>query len=328
MLLAGTACSPGDGVSVDEEGDLNHPRGLAMADDGRVLVAEVGGGRILAWEPGGDAEVLAEELPSSWDSGPGNNAVAGVSAVLPFRDGLAYVTGEFRGDRFRRLYALSDAGESTPITDVAPELSTGVLVNPFDIAVAGETIYISDSGANTIFAVDAAGDVRVHAAIPGVEVPVNGEPRTVDAVPTGIGTGPDGGLYVAHLTGAPFVAGTAFVLRVDPADGTSQEIVVDGLTAATDVVFNAQGWMLVAEFSLEMGELGETPTLEEARQHPGRILAFCGNEQVVVMEEAVTPTGIVAAGGQVFVSEEFAGRVAAIDLPEDTPLLEPCASWR
>src|SRR5205814_2319773 len=62
------------------------------------------------------------------------------------------------------------------------------------------------------------------------ENPFRGNKPELDPVPTGVAAGPDGTLYVANLSGFPYVAGKAKVLRVTPRGAVSDA--ATGLTMA------------------------------------------------------------------------------------------------
>jgi sugar lactone lactonase YvrE len=71
---------------------LQKPEGLALAPDGRLIVAEAGAGRVIAINLQTNAvETLADDLALNFpgdQSGPG--LLAGVAVT---RDGAVYVTG-------------------------------------------------------------------------------------------------------------------------------------------------------------------------------------------------------------------------------------------
>ena len=96
-------------------------------------------------------------------------------------------------------------------------------------------------------------------------------------MPTGIALGPDGAAYVATLTGFPCPTGGARVLRLqdDNGDGDALDlgettVYADGFTAATDVAFEADGAMLVTEYSGDMRSLAEVG-FKESHLFPGRL---------------------------------------------------------
>jgi hypothetical protein len=132
----------------------------------------------------------------------------------------------------------------------------------------------------------------------------------MDTVPTGIAVGPDGALYVSTLTGFPFPEGGAVVYRMEDKDkdGDALEpgettVFASGLTTATDLAFEKDGSLLVAQFSLDM--------LTEA---PGNVVRIKNGAMSVVGAPLVSPTGItVLDDGTILVAQEFLGIVADIN---------------
>jgi glucose/arabinose dehydrogenase len=121
--------------------------------------------------------------------------------------------------------------------------------------------------------------------------------------------GPDGALYAATFTGFPHPKGEARVYRMkdlnadgDALDDGESTVVATGLTAATDVTFDAKGSMLVSEYSTDMfkGTLG-------------RIARIVDGEPVSLVRALQTPTSIaVTDDGRLLVTEEAAGRVTDV----------------
>jgi hypothetical protein len=329
--LLALACNSNSTLDIDS---LHHPRGLAVTEDGALLVADAGNGRILRVVPGIGNEVLRDGLPVTWDGGPGGDTVIGVSGLHVAGADLLYVVGEFRGDRFRRAYRLSPAAGPVALTNVGEELPVDGLVNPYDVVALDGEVYISDAGANAVFRVLDDGGVALYARLPRISVSSLDTDRTTDPVPTGLAAGPDGAIYLATLAGAPYAPGSAAIYRLadlnDDGDALGDgetEPVVEGLTAATDVAFTDTGWLLTTEFSLDMAGLYADLTPQRAADLPGRVTAWCGAQSVVVAADVSTPTSVVAVGDLIVVAEEFAGRVTQLD-PRDTPWDQPCTAWR
>jgi hypothetical protein len=68
----------------------------------------------------------------------------------------------------------------------------------------------------------------------------------MNAVPTGVVSGPDGAYYVSQLTGFPFPVGQANVFRVDPRSGEFTTYAT-GFTNAMDLAFGRDGTLYVLE---------------------------------------------------------------------------------
>lgn len=188
--------------------------------------------------------------------------------------------------------------------------------NPYDLVLdANGDIFVTDSGANAVIKVDGTTQVRSAFAIfPARDNPLFaggngiGGPK-MDQVPTGITIGPDGAFYVATLTGFPFPSGAARVYRLEDgnADGDALDegestVFVEGLTTATDVVFDSSGDLLVSQFSTNM--------LASA---PGRISRISGGTSTTIVHLLVSPTSLtITEGGRLLVTQEFTGLVTDV----------------
>ena len=306
-----------DRVVVD---GLASPRGLTALDDGRLLVAELGAGRLLLVDADGEVEVLADLLPRLADGPEG--APAGVSAAVMDGDTTYYIVGEARAKGFREVYALRPGGAPEGVTgqDVMGTGPAEPLLNPFDLLqLPSGDLVISDAGANVVWRVTLDGDISLYAdtgLIPYVNSNGRGE---VEPVPTGMTTGPDGAVYLTTLTGAPFPAGGAKVYRIldrnadgDALDPGETEVYAVGFTTATDVAFLPDGSLLVTEYTTEMAELA-SKGYARSSEHPGRLVRWERGRRSVVMDGLVAPTSVTVIDGVAYVSEEYAGRVRAIE---------------
>jgi sugar lactone lactonase YvrE len=117
------------------------------------------------------------------------------------------------------------------------------------------TLYVADAGGNVVYKVDqTTGEFSVLADIPGLPFeganPNRGGANEIDPVPTGVAVGPDGNIYVALLSGGPFPAGAAKVLKITP-DGEISDAVT-GLTMGADVAFSPDGALYASQLSLNL----------------------------------------------------------------------------
>jgi hypothetical protein len=107
-------------------------------------------------------------------------------------------------------------------------------VNPFDLVVVGDQVYVTDGGQNLVWQVDIL--TRTFSTLvtfPQIANPIPGFPALIDAVATGIAYN-DGQLLVALFTGVPFPPGRSKVEQVDPLTG-SHSAFISGLKTTIDV---------------------------------------------------------------------------------------------
>lgn len=310
---------------------LTAPRGLTPTDEGGLLIAEVGTGRLLEMSPDGELRVIADGLPYAPISGPGQYP-AGPSAVI-MRDGAYfYVIGEHFVPGFSELYRLRPGGDPEPVTgqEIVNRFGTNPLTNPYDlVSVPDGGFLVSDSGINAILHISEKGEISEYVAFPGLEnpQPLNGFSE-IDVVPTGLDRGPDGAVYVASLTGFPYPKGAASVYRLENLNGDESSrgeysVFAEGFTAATDLAFDEDGSLLVVEFSSDLASL-EEGDVRDAERFPGRLVRWQDGEMTVVEDGLVSPTSVAVADGRIFVSEEFAGRIT--EVPADRPVPGP-STW-
>ncbi len=324
MIIAATVvtCAPNNASPIAPSviDGLASPRGLTPQDDGRLLIAEVGGGRILVLDRQHRLSVLHEDLPRL-KNGP-EGAPAGVSAALQTGDATYYVVGEARAKEFREVYEITPGTHPVGLTGQDP---LGIdppkpIVNPYDLLVASSGgLLVSDAGANVVWRVSLAGDIHLYAR-PEPQSHLMSEGMVqVETVPTGMTSGPDGATYVATLTGFPFPSGGARIFRLqdDNGDGDALDpgettVYASGFTTATDVAFEADGAMLVTEYSGDMNALAEVG-YKESSLFPGRLVRWRDGAITVVASDLVSPTAVAVVDGRIYVSEEFAGRVRVIE---------------
>ena len=324
MVIAATVvtCTPDSAsrVAPNVIDGLASPRGLTPQDDGRLLIAEVGGGRILVLDRQHRLSVLHEDLPRL-KNGP-EGAPAGVSAALQMGASTYYVVGEARAKEFREVYKVTPGAHPVGLTGQDP---LGIhppkpIVNPYDLLVASSSgLLVSDAGANVVWRVSLAGDIHLYARLEPQSHLMSEGVVQVETVPTGMTSGPDGATYVATLTGFPFPAGGARVLRLqdDNGDGDALDpgettVYASGFTTATDVAFEADGAMLVTEYSGDMNSLAEVG-YKNSSMFPGRLVRWRDGAITVVARDLVSPTAVAVVDGRIYVSEEFAGRVRVIE---------------
>jgi sugar lactone lactonase YvrE len=329
-LLTATLLRPAGIVAPLVVTKLAEPRGLAPLDRGALLIAEVGGGRLLRLDPSGTVTIIREDLPSTRTSGSeGENAV-GVSAALHDNGIYYYVIGEFRAKGYSELYRWEPDSVPEALTgqDLLSLSGPNPFTNPYDLALApGGGFFVSDAGANAVFSITEAGEIVDYATFPNRTDSATYDQPSFDVVPTGITIGPDGALYLASLTGYPYPKGAAYVYRLEDlnADGDALDegetiVFADGFSVATDLAFDEDDSLLVTEFSTDMHTLITEFGISEASRIPGRLVRWRhGGSIEVVANGLVSPTAVAVTDGRIFVSEEFAGRVSEVGAASQTP---------
>lgn len=135
--------------------------------------------------------------------------------------------------------------------------------HPYGITVSGHTLYVADAGANSVVSVDIeSGKTRTVAVLPPRPFTITAEaaaanhlPACVvgrsydfEPVPTDVGVGPDGWLYVTSLPGGPedpsFGARGA-VFKVDPDNGYVK-VFADKILSPTGLAVDNDGDVFVA----------------------------------------------------------------------------------
>lgn len=318
---------------------LNNPRGLDFAPTGALYIAEAGvggSGPTVAGHEGllhfglsgsitrvfkGKQERIVTGLPSL--AGENGAAAIGPSAISFGQFGYALVTiglGQnpavrnsvlgAAGARMGTLQQMTQSGQMKLVADIAafegvadPD-GHGPDSNPNGVwSDRAGTAYVTDAGANALFAVSANGTVSTVAVFPNRTVttpvflpqPPFPPQLSMQAVPTNVVRGPDGALYVSQLTGFPFPVGAAKVYRVVP--GSAPTVFAEGFTNIIDLQFDASGNLYVLEIDRD-SLLGPQPVGRLARRNAGT-----GTVETVVSTGLVMPTGmVIGPDGAIYIS--------------------------
>ncbi|MDP9370320.1 MAG: ScyD/ScyE family protein, partial [Chloroflexota bacterium] len=306
---------------------LANPRGVAVADDGSVYVAEAGlggsdpfespafgpstrgtSGQVSRIAPDGTKAAVATGLPSF---ALGGFEVVGPAGLVAAQGSLWLATSHYvpglepRPNEAAVLRIDPASGAVVTVGDLgAAERESnpdGFIIesDPYGMVLGADgNLYVAEAGANALYQVDPASGqlsrVTVFAGLPGTEPnPARNNLTESDPVPTGIAAAPDGSLYVGFLSGFPFLPGTAKVVRVAP-DGTTSDAVT-GVTALVDVELGPDGLLYVVEF----GTFDATTQPPGWAADSGRVLRILADgTQEVVAQGLNKPNGIAfdAAG--------------------------------
>jgi sugar lactone lactonase YvrE len=288
---------------------LAFPRGIAFDADGNLYVAESGlGGEqvLLATEdvqitggltgkvskiaPDGTVSVVLAGLPSLFN--PNEGAAVGVYRAIPDGDSLWLA---FTDDTSLTLFSDSvielDLATLTvknyidlSAYEIAnnPDGTEEILSNPGDIAKGPDgTLYIVDTGANTLFTwTEADGLAVVHA-------------WTDNPVPTAIEFADDGSFYVSFL-GTGLAPGAAKIEHW-AADGSEVIETFTGLTTVTDLLLTDAGDLYAVQI-IVLGDQGPVP-------NSGGVYKVTADGATPVIEGLNTPMGIAQdADGNLLVS--------------------------
>ena len=236
-------------------------------------------GRVTRIAPGGVKSVVAGNLPSYFQPVEGSSGPSGIALA----GGALWVAVGGAGPATPRLTPLANenavvrinpqTGAVEKVADIgAYERASNPDPNAIDSNLYGAAVgadgmlYVADAGGNTLYRINpSTGALSVVAVLPGLPVteaeippglfppgvpfgnPFRGNKPELDPVPTGVAAGPDGNLYVANLSGFPYVAGKAKVSRVTPGGPVGDA--ATGLTMAVSVAFGPDGMLYASQIA-------------------------------------------------------------------------------
>lgn len=274
-LLLLMSLVPGLAVDAQTQGEttvdiyatgLINPKGLAFTSDGTLYVSEAGApgdvmvplpvnfggegpigtnGRVSRVDPDGTRHDHVTGLPNIGLYGGiemlGSTGVAVIDDVL-YHVPAGHMTVS------PPVSIIAPDGTMTTIADIGvfneenpTPASNGDAVplgNPYDLVALGGNLYVTDGNYNRVIKVALNGEMSIAAQ------------WEFSPVTVGAGAGPDGNLYVAQFSPAPYNPGSGRIDKVTP-NGEITEGVVTGLTTPIDVAFGPDGAMYVLQYAAE-----------------------------------------------------------------------------
>ena len=286
-LLTGASATTTDRAEADPTPlakRLVSPLSLAVAPDGTRYFSENFIGKLRVQKPGGLVNTLFKakkgaEVGAVSESGGvvtfavsrGNNEKGKIKRidangrVTTLANTAAHERSDNPDQKYRYGFrGLSGSCKRSLPDFLQPSSYRGIIeTHPYATTTFGGVTYVADAGANAIFAISSAGDIRTVGAVPPAMVKVtrkgaaaNGLPRCTvgktyafESVPTDVEVGPDGTLYITSLPGGPedgSLGKQGRVLRMNPVTGGATEV-AGGLASPTGLAVAANGDILVAE---------------------------------------------------------------------------------
>lgn len=300
--------------------DPGGPSGLLLVD--RTLYVTIGGGDTTITGAG-----QGSEIPNPQVSSPLFSSVL----VLEFPDAagqfsLGYTLQRPQHDVVaadRAVYLYNAAGEALRVSRLVdfpsyvpeprPDEPRHVRIsNPYGVVGSASGLAVADASMNTLWSIPLAPGRPVTAIaafpnVPNLLFPTQGGP-TSEAVPASVRVAGDD-FVVSLLTGFPFGAGAASVLRVSRATG-AVTTVATGLQTAVDVLplGGTTDQFYVVEYSgnFLVGGPGRVVRVDAAR-----------GTKLVMADNLRTPTHLAVDThtGDLFVTENSGGRILRILVP-------------
>lgn len=316
------------GISrAEEPGSPSGPSGVAVQNQMIYVTIGAGDSVLPGPAPGTEqanpdvASPILASLLSLESSAPLDVAAGGfvlnASDHATLKNGEAVTLTNSAGDELIvRLVADFPNYTAEPRPDFQANVRAG---NPFGVAVQGQTLFVVDASQNVVRRVDAnTGESTTLATLGKVPNPTPVGPPVIDPVPDSVHLR-GGDLVVTTLTGFPFPAGAASVLKIGTSGGATESLVT-GLTTAIDVAPLGNGAndpLVVLEFSTNM-----------LQQAPGRMrLVTPSGTSTTIAEGLPTPTSMAVdpVTGEVFVTHIFPGFITRIDAAAVLPDAPPSA---
>jgi plastocyanin len=271
---------------------LINPKGLAFTSDGTLYVSESGApGEVMVPLPvnfGGEGPIGTNGRVSRISTDGvrhdhvtglpniglyGGVEMLGSTGVAVIRDDVYHVPAGHmtvsplltRIAPDGTLVAIADIGRFNDENPTPPSNGDAIpMGNPYDLVAMDGNLYVTDGNYNRVIKVTLDGEMTLFAQ------------WEYSPVTVGAAAGPDGNLYVAQFSPAPYNPGSGHIDMVTP-DGAVTDRVVDGLTTPIDVAFSPDGTMYVLQYAAEFSP------------EKLRYIGFGGEVQRVNHDGSVTP---------------------------------------
>ncbi|MDW5595501.1 hypothetical protein VSS74_14220 [Conexibacter stalactiti] len=188
---------------------LNQPRGVAVAADGGVLIADTGNHRIRRVSPAGTITTVAGTGTPGFGTGDGATTVSlrfpGDVAALPDGGFLIADTGNNRIARVLPgglLITVAGLPSNVALGDGGPATAAGLNAPARVVPLSGGGYLIADTGNNRIRRVDTADTITTVAGSAATGFAGDGGPATAAALnqPEGVAVRDDGSIVIADST--------------------------------------------------------------------------------------------------------------------------------
>ena len=301
---------------------LKSPAGLEVDASNRLWLTQAGTGHddgsVSILKADGTTLPVLTALPSLFDTAVQEISGAWHTLMLP-NNQFALVTGEghspysgsvlfFNLNGFTPgVSAAKTAAMNTRQIAVSTFMhSKGIEdSNPFSAALDGSNnVYVADAAANTVAKFNAANVGTIVKTLPDFANPTPIGPPFINQVATKIIARPDGGFYLATLTGFPFIEGKATIYAISTEGAVTP--FKTGMSLITDLALDPNTGDLyalqLASFSLQT--FGFAP-------NSSKITRIKPDGSMQIVAEGFGPASGMALdqSGNLYVSETFAGRV-------------------
>lgn len=276
------ATPAGVGASGDQTHELLNARGIAVGDQGRVIVGEGNGtiSKLVRSGPDKGLAIAIAKVPNT-----------GLAPAVDMNDQgeIFAVTTAGEGDGAAKLYRFTPGERRVMLADIGrfqrqhPDRwdleGHPAESNPFGVAALDDGgVLVADAAGNEVLRVFADGRIVSVAKLKPREIRVTKQmqeemdlpPRMMtEAVATSVAVGPGGDIYIGELRGFPATPGTSWIWQVD---GDAQGAIcrpkrphrgdctraAGGLTSIVDLEVGENGSLYAVELSKMSWLAGES----------------------------------------------------------------------